>query len=201
MPKTNLTVAQRFWAKVNKNGPSQPHCLEIGNCWEWTASTTVSFGYGQLSVDGKPVRAHRLAWFLETGVWPTQQVLHKCDNPPCVRFSHLFQGTPLENTRDCKTKGRNPYLEIKDRIGQRFGNLVVESLADVSRNRQARFNCRCDCTRKSVVQTGHLQSGHTTTCGHRNCPYRRMKSKGWQVRDAVQEARVSYEIYKLEGEL
>lgn len=199
MPKTNLTVAQRFWAKVNQNGPSQPHCLEIGNCWEWTASTTVSGGYGQLSVDGKPVRANRLAWFLETGEWPVLQVLHKCDNPPCVRFSHLFQGTGSDNMRDCQAKGRNPYLEIKDRIGQRHGNLVVESLAG-TRNRQAMFNCRCDCGNTVVVSTGHLGSGHTTTCGNREtCPHRRRRVKGWN-RAAVQEARVSYEIFKLEGE-
>ena len=33
-------------------------------------------------------------------------ILHQCDNPPCVRPDHLFLGTQLDNTRDCENKGR-----------------------------------------------------------------------------------------------
>lgn len=35
-------------------------------------------------------------------------VLHHCDNPPCVRPEHLFQGTPQDNMDDKVTKGRAP---------------------------------------------------------------------------------------------
>jgi hypothetical protein len=86
----------RFEAKVE--------ILESG-CHVWIAST-VPKGYGKLSIDGKLQLAHRASWFLHTGEWPTLCVLHTCDNPPCVRFDHLFLGTILDNNQDMARKGR-----------------------------------------------------------------------------------------------
>ncbi len=41
------------------------------------------------------------------GEIPTgQQVLHHCDNPPCIRPDHLFVGTQLDNVADAYSKGR-----------------------------------------------------------------------------------------------
>lgn len=96
-----------FWAKVNKNGRQMPGHEAIGNCWEWTACQ-LPHGYGQLSKDGKKgLRAHRVAWEDANGPIPDgMNVLHRCDNPPCVRPSHLFLGTQKDNMHDASVKSR-----------------------------------------------------------------------------------------------
>ena len=96
---TKKNLFKRFWSKV----------LLGDGCWEWTAGTKEG-GYGlfYLPIEGewKCKVASIVSWFLHTGAWPTLFVLHRCDNPACVRFSHLFLGTQLDNVRDCITKGR-----------------------------------------------------------------------------------------------
>jgi HNH endonuclease len=44
------------------------------------------------------------------------QVLHKCDNPMCVRPDHLFLGTHADNMHDMFTKERRPYSKGKAKI-------------------------------------------------------------------------------------
>ena len=107
------SLIERFWSKINKDSnvlPSDTSIAiypEIRNtaCWLWTA-TTDACGYGRLSVGKRLVGAHRTAWFIETGHWSKQCVLHKCDNPACARFSHLFEGTDKDNSKDREDKGR-----------------------------------------------------------------------------------------------
>lgn len=51
--------------------------------------------------------APRVAFYLATGSWPQHFVCHHCDNPSCVRFEHLFEGTNTENMADMYRKGRS----------------------------------------------------------------------------------------------
>ena len=51
-----------------------------------------------------------------------------------------------------------------DLTGQRFGALVALSKAD-SRKGKTYWLCQCDCGNQKEIQTGHLTSGVTTSCG------------------------------------
>lgn len=48
--------------------------------------------------------------------------------------------------------------------GQRFGQLVVLGPAENIGNRTA-WRCQCDCGRTITARTGHLRSGHISSCG------------------------------------
>ncbi len=78
-------------------------------CWEWRGYRNPK-GYGFTRPGGRGVKgvlAHRLSWELHRGEIPEgMQVLHRCDNPPCVNPEHLFLGTNLDNIRDRVAKGR-----------------------------------------------------------------------------------------------
>ena len=92
-----LTVEERFWAKVDKDG----------DCWTWMARRQPRGGYGQFQLDGRTRSAHRVAWTLTNGPIPDGLcVLHRCDNPPCVNPEHLWLGTKAENNQDMTEKGR-----------------------------------------------------------------------------------------------
>lgn len=97
-----LSVEQRFWTKVNKDGPIHPI---YGQCWEWTAAKT-KHGYGVLRVKKKNLYMHRYSFSIH--FWETSKnVLHKCDNPGCVNPGHLFEGTQLDNISDMIVKQRH----------------------------------------------------------------------------------------------
>lgn len=102
----NADVTERFWAKVNKNGPTQPH-META-CWLWLGSLTDK-GYGRLMIKYVMHRAHRFSWELHNGgIAENFFVLHKCDNPSCANPDHLFLGTQRDNMEDKAIKGRAP---------------------------------------------------------------------------------------------
>jgi len=52
-----------------------------------------------------------------------------------------------------------------DLTGQRFGRLVVESFAYMSKCRHSMWNCRCDCGGHNVVSTSNLKTGEVKSCG------------------------------------
>ena len=94
-----LTAAERFALYVDKTG----------NCWLWTGACERT-GYGAFRFEGRQLKAHRYAWELENGPIPKGMIVcHHCDVRACVRPSHLFLGTTLDNIRDKQAKGRQPY--------------------------------------------------------------------------------------------
>ncbi len=110
------SLAESLWPRINKNGPIPPHCPELGPCWVWTGRGKDYRGAARIGrVNAVGVRttmlAYRVAYELEVGpIPPGMFLLHKCDNPSCVRPSHMFVGDAGDNSRDMIAKGRHPYL-------------------------------------------------------------------------------------------
>jgi hypothetical protein len=84
------------------------------------AGNIMSTGYLHITIKGKKILAHRLAWFYTYGVWPTNQIDHingkKLDN----RINNLRDVSASENLSNRhKTGGKNPYIgvsRIKDTL-------------------------------------------------------------------------------------
>jgi len=83
-----------------------------------------TYGYGQIRDEqGSYATAHRISWRLHNGDIPAGMcVLHKCDNPRCVRPEHLFLGTQADNIADKVRKGRQARGE---RHGMARANVVA----------------------------------------------------------------------------
>lgn len=74
-------------------------------CWEWLGNKDRT-GYGRFGRGGRA--AHRFAYRLWNGPIPDGlSVLHRCDNPGCVKPGHLWLGTQSDNLRDMASKGRH----------------------------------------------------------------------------------------------
>lgn len=75
---------------------------------------------------------------------------------------------PQSELRDiekvCPPVARDYSEQRLDLTGQRFGMLTVLEPAENIGSMTA-WRCRCDCGKETVVMTGHLRSGQTTSCG------------------------------------
>ena len=89
------TEAERFWAKVNRDG----------DCWLWTAGRG-RHGYGTFRPTSSRtmVKAHRWSWIEANGPVPVGLELdHLCRTPACVRPDHLEAVTHQENVQRAKS--------------------------------------------------------------------------------------------------
>ena len=77
-------------------------------CQVWTGATTRN-GYGQISINGRQHRIHRL--MLERAIGPPPSALHhaahRCDVSPCWNPDHLYWATPRQNSIDASARGRS----------------------------------------------------------------------------------------------
>jgi hypothetical protein len=81
------STADRFWSKVDKDGPVPDPAVygDIGRCWSWTGSKRA--GYGRCKVAGRSRQATHVALELSgvdvSGLSRIVVVAHRCDHPPC----------------------------------------------------------------------------------------------------------------------
>jgi len=106
IPVEYVNIA-RFWSKVDRSSKT--------GCWPWLGPKKRT-GYGLFSISvmtkwgsaSLQKAAHRVSYTLTHGPIPqNMEVMHSCDNPPCVRPNHLSRGTKNDNIADRVTKGRS----------------------------------------------------------------------------------------------
>ncbi len=123
-----------------------------GDCWTWLGATDEK-GYGRFSIGGSHkadgsrrnsmVAAHRFSYEAHIGPIPRFSgdericVLHRCDNPACVRPEHLFLGTDRDNVHDMDRKGRrvNGQLRGSRHPGAILTEEQVRTIVDLHRIR------------------------------------------------------------------
>lgn len=145
---SKLTVEERFWSHVDKNGPIPAHRPDLGPCWPWTGGRDKK-GYGHFGFEGENKRAHVVALILTTGGRPEgAHGLHHCDNPPCCNPAHLFWGSNDDNVADSIAKGRanacrtncpagHEYTPENTRLDKKGHRFCRECHRIASRNRRA----------------------------------------------------------------
>ena len=101
-------IEDRFWPKVDKNGPVPAYRPDFGPCWLWTAKTTR--GYGKIGhgsrIDGTEghLSAHRVSYEIHRGPIPDGlEIDHLCRVRKCVNPDHLEPVTHIENIRRGET--------------------------------------------------------------------------------------------------
>ena len=99
-------ISARFWAKVDKRGPS--------DCWPWRACHSPRWrgGHGSFRANGKIYGAHVYSWILVNEKKPKLLILHKCGVAVCVNPQHLYEGTQKQNVLDSVAHGTHYEAEI-----------------------------------------------------------------------------------------
>ncbi len=91
------TFSERFWNKVNKDGPIPTHAPHLGPCWVWTASNNGN-GYGVIGLGKQNAYVHRISYEWQYGPIPLMyEIDHICENRSCVNPTHLQLATHQQN--------------------------------------------------------------------------------------------------------
>lgn len=89
-PRKVTPVAERFWAKVDKDGATPAGSPHLGPCWLWTAYAFGGYGRFIAAPGTVPVLAYRWSWEAANGPIPDGLTLdHLCRVPRCVNPAHL----------------------------------------------------------------------------------------------------------------
>ncbi len=76
-------------------------------CWNWVLARDKD-GYGWCTRIHGTKKAHRLSFQVFSGdLIAGLQIIHSCDNPPCINPAHLRQGTVDDNMKDAIARDRH----------------------------------------------------------------------------------------------
>ncbi len=144
-PRPANDFRDRFWAKVEKNGPIPEYRPDLGPCWIWTAALKPS-GYGQFMIGGRCCYAHRVAYETTVGIIPAGLELdHLCREPRCCNPAHLEPVTGAENHRRSTgpAKLAEVYRAKRARTCCRYGHAYRSATAVDKNGRRYRVCSEC----------------------------------------------------------
>lgn len=96
--KPRPTASERFWAKVDKDGPIPEHRPDLGPCWLWTGATSGDGRYGCFGIGRGTVRSHQFSYEEANGpLAEGHEPDHLCKVTLCIRPTHLEAVTHREN--------------------------------------------------------------------------------------------------------
>jgi HNH endonuclease len=130
-----------------------PAAYEPGECWEWPGKARGPTGHVPSRRNGGAA-AHRAAWVeaygpVPDGLW----VLHKCDNPPCCRPSHLYLGDRSQNVRDAYERGQIVQPRGEKRSNTRLSDASV---------REIRLRYAGGETQRSIAESFSINNGYVS---------------------------------------
>ena len=158
--------------QVQHHGKTAAERLEIHTkrgpgCWEWTGLRNPA-GYGLTRYEGRARLAHRVAYQLANGPIPAGMfVLHRCDNPACVRLDHLFLGSIADNNADMRAKGRGYDFDPKHGSTNPKAKLTESAVRDI---RTSKALGKELASKYGVTQTVISAVRHGHIWKHVKCP-------------------------------
>jgi hypothetical protein len=132
--------------------------IDSDGCWLWTGGRTrKNYGYWPRKIVGE-MQAHRAAYRIFVDSIPADmQVLHECDNPPCVNPYHLKIGTNKDNVADRVSRGRS-----NRPIGERNGSAKLTAV-EVEEIRNSKASSRKLGRKYGVGKSSILRIRHNET--------------------------------------
>ncbi len=156
------TDQQRFWAKVQKTN----------TCWLWVGACMMN-GYGLLTIHGKNMLAHRMAYYLINGVMTEKYLCHSCDVRNCVNPAHLTPGTQHDNMKNIYQSGRKWHGKPSDeqKVQRTCLNCSSIFMRTVTIHRKeleplCSPNCRKEWNRRDIAEQfwSHVDRSNPDSC-------------------------------------
>ena len=136
------------------------YTVNTNGCWVWNWSVETK-GYATVRVNGRSLKAHRVAYERANGPIPDGQVIrHLCGNPSCLNPDHLRSGTPTENMRDMVAAGNQHNQKLTPNDAAEIRRIFAEgniSQAEIART----YGVKGGTTRKIVFNERFYDPGYT----------------------------------------